>query len=234
MANQSLIADMGNAQLIGESNNNGLRKKTGELSNGRGTAAVKMMNCKGYGVRDMEGSAKRIYSAAVRTPEGHSVVLLAHNGPTGLGSKRNDICGRDWGDGGGDHGDPDLAQAILDLKKNSQLCVPLVVFGHMHKELAYGKGVRKMIVVGEDNTIYLNGAIVPRVERLSCEKKTSSKRFNDEIPSASFADSNGTVRAFTVVDMLDGKVDKIAESWVLVIGDEIRLKEEHILFKNGI
>lgn len=26
--------------------------------------------------------------------------------PTGLGSELNDICGKDWGFGGGDHGDP--------------------------------------------------------------------------------------------------------------------------------
>ena len=32
---------------------------------------------------------------------------------------------------------------------------PLVVFGHMHKELAHGNGHTKMIVVGEDNTTYL-------------------------------------------------------------------------------
>lgn len=37
-----------------------------------------------YGVNDMAGSAKKIYDAAAGAPEGHFVVLLAHNGPTGL------------------------------------------------------------------------------------------------------------------------------------------------------
>lgn len=32
----------------------------------------------------MDGSAKRIYEAVLRVPEGHIVVLLAHNGPTGV------------------------------------------------------------------------------------------------------------------------------------------------------
>ena len=32
----------------------------------------------------MDGSAKRIYEAALGAPEGHSVILLAHNGPTGV------------------------------------------------------------------------------------------------------------------------------------------------------
>lgn len=87
----------------------------------------------------MAGSAKKIFDAAAGAPEGHSVVLLAHNGPTGLctfhehheshkqnvshlsiliknyvthfaglGSRMDDICGRDWVPGAGDHGDPGL------------------------------------------------------------------------------------------------------------------------------
>lgn len=82
----------------------------------------------------MDGSAKRICKAALGTPEGHLVIFLAHNGPTGvsvcqnqiqfsylgqfcqyylkenlwagLGSNLDDICGKDWVLGGGDHGDP--------------------------------------------------------------------------------------------------------------------------------
>lgn len=37
-----------------------------------------------YGVQDMDGSAKRIYESVLRAPEGHIVILLAHNGPTGV------------------------------------------------------------------------------------------------------------------------------------------------------
>lgn len=36
----------------------------------------------------MDGSAKRIYEAALGTPADHSVIFLAHNGPTGVS-----ICG---------------------------------------------------------------------------------------------------------------------------------------------
>ncbi|KAJ7979634.1 Calcineurin-like metallo-phosphoesterase superfamily protein [Quillaja saponaria] len=99
-----------------------------------------------YGVQDMDRSAKRIYEVASSTPEDHMVIFLAHNGPTGLGSNLNDICGKDWVFEGGDHGDPDLAKAISLLKESSNFSVPLVVFGHMHKELAHGNGLRKMIV----------------------------------------------------------------------------------------
>ncbi|CBI25633.3 unnamed protein product, partial [Vitis vinifera] len=109
----------------------------------------------------------------------------------------------------------DLAQAISHLKETTKFSIPLVVFGHMHKELAHGNGHRKMIVVGEDDTTYLNGAIVPRVKTLINEQGTS------------------TIRAFTVVEILDGRLDKIAETWVSVIGDETRVEQEHILFKSA-
>nr|KJB54909.1 hypothetical protein B456_009G054000 [Gossypium raimondii] len=174
-----------------------------------------------YGIQDMEGSAKRIYEAALGTPEDHLVILLAHNGPTGLGSELNDICGKDWVFGGGDHGDPDLAQAISNLKETTNVSIPLVVFGHMHKELAHGNGLRKMIVVGTHNIIYLNGAIVPRVKRSTNE--TSLQASN----------SDGTYRAFTLVEILNGQVNKISESWVSVVGNETTLEEEHILFKSN-
>ncbi|KAK9275374.1 hypothetical protein L1049_022638 [Liquidambar formosana] len=187
-----------------------------------------------YGVHDMDGSAKRICRAAVGTPEDHFVIILAHNGPTGLGSKINDICGRDWVYGGGDHGDPDLAQAISHLKETTKVSIPLVVFGHMHKQLAYGNGLRKMIVAGADNTMYLNGAVVPRVKRLINEQGTSNIIcVNNKVPQLT-PESRGTMRAFTVVEILDGRLDKIAETWVSVVEDKTSIEEEHILFEKGI
>jgi len=123
----------------------------------------------------------------------------------------------------------DLAYAISLLKENNQVSIPLVVFGHMHKELAHGKGFRKMIVVGDDNVIYLNGAIVPRVKSLSDEDKRSLKV---ESPLSSL-EAKGTARAFTLVELSDGRVTRVAESWVSVIEDRTTLKEEHILFESN-
>ncbi|KAF8389566.1 hypothetical protein HHK36_024082 [Tetracentron sinense] len=203
------------------------------FSNGGDQLFRKSLLSARYGVQDMEGSAKKIYKAALGTPEGHYIIFLAHNGPTGLGSNINDICGRDWVYGGGDHGDPDLAQAISDLKETTKLSIPLVVFGHMHKELAYRKGHRKMIVVGDDNTIYLNGAIVPRVKELISEQGTSSRSLMKDETALCPPENKGTVRAFTIIETLDGKLEKIAETWVSVIGDKTALEEEHILFKTG-
>ncbi|KAB1199673.1 hypothetical protein CJ030_MR0G018464 [Morella rubra] len=186
-----------------------------------------------YGVKDMDASVKRIYEAALGTPEGHLVIFLAHNGPTGLGSKLDDICGKDWVVGGGDHGDPDLAQAISLLKETDKFCIPLVVFGHMHKELAYKNGIRKMIVVGADDTKYLNGAIVPRVKRLIEEQGTSCRGSTSDETPLSAPESSGTLRAFTLVEIQDGIVDKIAEIWVSVVGDKTTLEEEHVMFKRS-
>lgn len=187
-----------------------------------------------YGVKDMKTSAKRIYEAAIGAPEDHLVIILAHNGPTGLGSCANDICGKDWEFGGGDYGDEDLAQAISQLKENGKFHVPpLVVFGHMHKELAYG-GHRKMIVVTADNTIYLNGAVVPRVNSYSGEEGKVKGNFTSTGTSSSQSVSRGTKRAFTVVDISDRKVDKITESWISVVGDEICLDEARLIYQSGI
>ncbi|XP_020091025.1 uncharacterized protein LOC109712018 isoform X2 [Ananas comosus] len=172
-----------------------------------------------YGVNDMEESAKKIYEAAIGTPEEHFVIFLAHNGPTGLGSKVDDICGKDWVFGGGDHGDPDLAQALSDLQKDTQISIPLVVFGHMHKKLAYGDALRKMLVLSANGTLYLNGAIVPRV------KQSGQTSQNSEF-------TNGTSRAFSLVNILDRRVEKVSEVWVLVDGTRVEVEQETVLFTN--
>ncbi|KAL8497705.1 hypothetical protein ACS0TY_021146 [Phlomoides rotata] len=194
------------------------------FSNGGEQVFRKKLLTARYGVRDMNGSAKRIYEAAAGTPAAHSIIFLAHNGPAGLGSNANDICGRDWVSGAGDHGDPDLARTITQIKETTKLSIKLVVFGHMHKQLAYGKGLRKMIVVGDDNTVYLNGAIVPRVKTISKEQVSTS---------AVASDFEGTLRAFTIVDILNGNLEKIAETWVSVIGDKVTLEDELLLFSKG-
>ncbi len=41
-------------------------------------------------------------------PSHHALIVMGHNGPSGLGDRAHDICGVDWVAKGGDHGDPDL------------------------------------------------------------------------------------------------------------------------------
>lgn len=81
-------------------------------------------------------------------------------------------------------------------------------------------------MVGDDNTIYLNGAVVPRVRKFIDKEGNSGKSLGDN-------ETSSTIRAFTLVEMLDGRVEKIAESWVAVVGDTATLQEEHLLFKYG-
>jgi len=65
-------------------------------------------------------------------------VLLAHCGPSGLGSEAGDPCGRDWKKPACDWGDQDLALAIRQIRRSRPL--PLVAFGHMHHALKRGQG----------------------------------------------------------------------------------------------
>ncbi|XP_010483386.1 PREDICTED: uncharacterized protein LOC104761915 isoform X1 [Camelina sativa] len=198
------------------------------FSHGGNQLHRKKLLVKRYGVRDMDASAGSICRAAHGTPEDHVAIILAHNGPTGLGSQAEDICGKDWVDEGGDHGDPDLEQAIRQLKETTKLSIPLVVFGHMHKELESGKGNRKMVVQDSDNqTVYLNGAIVPRIR----EAKENCQ--GDSLSGADESEKGGnTTRAFTLVEISDGKIKKIAEIWVQVNGSIAKIVEEKTLFED--
>ena len=130
-----------------------------------------------YGIKTEEEFTSRIVEEGKKAAERrgdktdakHSLIILAHNGPAGLGEKPSSICGIDWRSPGGDHGDPELTQAISTLKQDEACCVPLVTFGHMHHTLR-GGGLRQMVFVDDKDpaspTIYLNAATVPRVRPL--------------------------------------------------------------------
>jgi hypothetical protein len=66
-----------------------------------------------------------------QVPSGNVLVLLAHNGPAGLGAAPHSICGCDWLATAGDHGDPDL-QTVLGQLQAAGRRVALVLHGHMH------------------------------------------------------------------------------------------------------
>eukprot|EP00181_Compsopogon_caeruleus_P002730 CAMPEP_0184683060 /NCGR_PEP_ID=MMETSP0312-20130426/9785_1 /TAXON_ID=31354 /ORGANISM="Compsopogon coeruleus, Strain SAG 36.94" /LENGTH=342 /DNA_ID=CAMNT_0027135119 /DNA_START=133 /DNA_END=1161 /DNA_ORIENTATION=+ len=113
-------------------------------------------------VSSMEHSVLKLVRAVDSVDPGHPIIFLSHSGPTGLGNQVDDICGRDFGDKpGGDFGDEDLRQAINHAIENGKK-VPLVVFGHMHKRLERGRGIRKMVAI-ENDTVMVNAAVVPRV-----------------------------------------------------------------------
>jgi uncharacterized protein (TIGR04168 family) len=112
-----------------------------------------------FGVRNFEESAarmKRIVDQCVTD----DLIFLAHNGPSGLGARAQDIWGCDFRKDQGDFGDRDLAEAIAYAKSLGKR-VHAVVAGHMHHALRTG-GQRQWIVV-DDGVTYVNAARVPRI-----------------------------------------------------------------------
>jgi len=116
-----------------------------------------------YGVRTMRQSAAAIVEAA-RNAQHRDLVVLAHNGPLGLGSDPSDIYGKDFGKPGGDWGDYDLALA-LERIEGFGLRVRAVVAGHMHHRLLHPRGAERKRFVRRGDTLFVNCAVVPRVER---------------------------------------------------------------------
>jgi hypothetical protein len=147
-----------------------------------------------YGLSNVEQAAARVARAAREAPPGRSLVVLAHNGPAGMGALQHDPCGVDWLKGGaaGDHGDVDLRLALDALHEGAAAAeeeggsgggggggeqgdpmmrrhVALVVHGHMHGRLRAG-GQRRMVHVdAERRTVVLNAATVPRVRRAAAK-----------------------------------------------------------------
>ena len=116
-----------------------------------------------FGPLTLEESAQRIVAAATAADPALPLVLLAHCGPSGLGSDVADPCGRDWKRPACDWGDQDLALAIDRIRRHRP--VPLVVFGHMHHRLKRGQGERRSLGRDRAGTTYLNTAFVPRHSR---------------------------------------------------------------------
>lgn len=156
-----------------------------------------------YGVRTHEDSVRKIVAAA-RDALHRDVVILAHNGPTGLSSQTHDIYGKDFGQTpGGDWGDRDLEEAmvqILDLG----LRIPCVVAGHMHHRLSRPRGALRDRFVRKAGTLYVNPAVVPRLKP-------------EGEPGAP-----ARLAHFMQLTFLRGEVTGVEELWV---GDDGRIRE---------
>ncbi len=145
-----------------------------------------------YGIDSFAASTQRIVEMAQRATCDH-LIAIGHNGPTGLGEEPHSICGKDWGEPmiGGDYGDPDFAAAISILQSQGK-SIPLVAFGHMHHKLRHTKEHLRQPLVVRPETVYLNAARCPRI--LSTIERT--------------------VRNFSVVTLVDGKVTKAGLVWM--------------------
>ncbi|MBD2504796.1 TIGR04168 family protein [Anabaena azotica] len=160
-----------------------------------------------YGVTDLAESAQRIF-ASVKSAACDTIIFLGHNGPSGLGDRPEDPCGKDWHPIGGDFGDPDLAEAIsLTITAGKQIA--LVTFGHMHHSLRYTKTeLRKPIFTSPEGIVYLNAASVPRIVE----------------------GENGKLRNFSLVSLEAGEVTQAALVWV---GEDFQVVKEEVFFERS-
>ena len=145
-----------------------------------------------FGIDSFEASTRRIVEMG-ENATCEQIIIIGHNGPTGLGEEPESICGKDWGESlGGDYGDPDLAAAISILQAQGK-SIPLVTFGHMHHRLRHTKErLRQPLVIGTNQTVYLNAARCPRI--LSTIERT--------------------LRNFSLVTIIDGQVAQAGLVWM--------------------
>ena len=117
-----------------------------------------------YGLHGWSDSETQIVGNAIGEPAHHDLIFLSHNGPTGLGSGADSICGIDWRPEEGDHGDLDMENAIREVVAKGR-SISVVVFGHMHQSLhrrALPRRERTMFLL-HDGVAYVNCAVVPRI-----------------------------------------------------------------------
>ena len=112
-----------------------------------------------FGIGTMVESAARLCQLIEQTSQ-QKLIFLAHNGPTGLGSTRKSIWGKDFHPDEGDFGDSDL-RAAIDFAQTHGKIVLAVVAGHMHHHVKR-EGNRTWHLVA-DGIHYLNAARVPRI-----------------------------------------------------------------------
>lgn len=157
-----------------------------------------------YGVENFDQSTEKI-KTAVRDAAFNTLIFIGHCGPTGLGDRPEDICGRDWNPPGGDVGDPDLTEAIAYARTLGK-SVPLVTFGHLHHSLRHRKDrLRERLVVDSHQTVNLNAASVPRIiER-----------------------QGKTLRNFSLATLEGGTVSRSSLVWV---DDHYSIASEEVLY----
>lgn len=155
-----------------------------------------------YGINNFEESTRQIVQSAENSAH-ETVILIAHNGPYGLGDRTESICGRDWKLEGGDYGDPDLTEAIVRMRDLGKF-IPLVTFGHMHHELKNPRGKRRNIVEVREQTVYLNAACVPRII------------------------NGGERRSFSLVTLCEKKVRDISLIW---LDRDFKIQSDEVLYQ---
>ena len=160
-----------------------------------------------YGPLTEQESVEKIIKCSIDARDDLPLLIIAHSGPTGLGSEPDSICGKDWKVPSIDWGDRDLAIAITEIQKKRD--IEIVIFGHTHNELKRNLGRRKMFVIDKNGTAYLNCAIVPRYKK---------NEFGEFIIN------------FSWIEFKNRKLNYISQRWYSEKGE---LESENILFQDN-
>ena len=158
-----------------------------------------------YGVTDIVGSAGKIFDLA-RQAQHRDLVIVGHNGPTGLSRDPHDIWGKDFGEPGGDWGDPDRELALEQIERSGWR-VPCVIAGHMHHRLLTTRERERTRFVHAGNTLFVNAAVVPRLREVDGEAITHYLR----------------------LVFCQGELQKVDEIWVDSEGEIRRVDEPEIV-----
>ncbi|AFY74551.1 DNA repair exonuclease [Synechococcus sp. PCC 7502] len=115
-----------------------------------------------FGVKNFNESVALIMTSVQKCAHNH-IIFLGHNGASGLGDRPWDICGIDWQTGGGDYGDPDLAD-VISKTQNLGKNIAFVAFGHMHHQIkSHRDRSRTAVVKDQRSVVHINAASVPRI-----------------------------------------------------------------------
>lgn len=119
-----------------------------------------------FGVRDLATSRDYLCRLIDQSPR--DLIVLAHNGPAGLGQTPDSPFGCDFAPIQGDFGDPDLAEAIAYARDTGHR-VRAVIAGHMHHRSEH-TGQWRQPSCRLDDTLFINAARVPRIEQAGARR----------------------------------------------------------------
>ncbi|TGL63016.1 metallophosphoesterase [Leptospira sarikeiensis] len=116
-----------------------------------------------FGIGSMKGSEDKLIELVRDADiENQDLIVLAHNGPDGLGDSASDIWGCDFKKEEGDFGDPDLGNFIRSISKGPK-APKVVIAGHMHHSSRKLRLKTRIWKKRKDGILYVNPARVPRV-----------------------------------------------------------------------
>lgn len=166
-----------------------------------------------YGVDSLNESARRLGEVIGKKKEGDWIVL-AHNGPDGLGETAKDIWGCDFRKEQGDFGDSDLGD-FLRISQSGGNAPKAVIAGHMHHSTRKGKQKTRIWKRRKDGILYVNAARVPRIVRdqkgNSWHHHISLVRKNGEWEAEAKFMKNGTEEFFPLPDFLEREKNRVKE-----------------------